>query len=76
MREVQVRMAVGQTGEHRLAAAVDHLGAWLIGHPVREIDGGDSIVFDDQRRVVMDRAPGVAGDDGRVADGGTHGREV
>jgi hypothetical protein len=71
VREVQVRMAVGQPGEHRLAPAVDHLGAGLIG-AVGGIDAGDAIVLDDQRGVMVHRPSGIGGDDGRVADDRPH----
>ena len=76
VREVQVRVAVREPGEHRLAPAVDHVGARRIGHAVGLVDGGDPVVVDDQRRVVMDRPRGVGADDGRVADGRPHRRGV
>ena len=73
-REPEMRVAVDEPGEHRLAAPVHALGARIAAIDLLgRADGGDAVGIHDDRGVVVHGAGGVGRDDGGVADDDRHG---
>jgi hypothetical protein len=65
---------VGEAGEDRAAAPVHSRGAGVAREDVgRRAERHDAAALDGERRVVVDRAGVVAGDDGGVVDDGDAG---
>ena len=72
-REPEMRVAVDEPGEHRLAAPVHALGARIAAIDLLgRADGDDAVGVHDDRGVVVHGAGGVGRDDGGVADHDRH----
>ena len=71
VREVQVRVAVGEAGEHRLAPPIDHVGAGRLGQAVSGIHADDPTGTErGERTAHLRRLEGGYEDRGEFAVGG------